>query len=115
MFEGGGVGAQVHQPPSQRSNDTPIMQYDRAMAWHHACAWIRACSSCPQLGTRLLHERHLGVLKRLPRTRNDLRAPQRLGAALVESTGWGFQAKIGLWGGFEEPIFWGSVSRFSGA
>ena len=74
---------------------------------------LGAHTKVPQKGSGRATEHHFFVFKRLSRTHNDLRTPQRLGAALVESTGWGFQAKIGLWGGFEGPLFWGSASRCS--
>ena len=45
------------------------------------------------------------VLKRLSRTHNDLRTPQRPGAALVEPTGWGFQAEVRLGGAQKKSFF----------
>ena len=101
---------QTHQTPRPRSS---TREFDVSLD----CVRLSGLTlRCPdRFGVPRSSEHHFFVLNRLSRTHNDLRAPQRLGAALVESTGWGFQAKIGLWGGFEEPIFWGSVSRFSGA
>ena len=79
----------------------------------HARVRIRACAGAPQLGTRHLCGRHFLVLKHLPRTRNGLCTPKRPRANLVQPTGWGFQAKIGLGGGLKKTIFIFAVGRCS--
>ena len=49
--------------------------------------------------------RHFLVLKHLPRTRNGLCTPKRPRANLVQPTGWGFQAEIGLEGDLKKSFF----------
>ena len=100
---------QTHQTPRPR---TSTREFDVSLDC--ACVALGAHTEVPRFGVPRSSEHHFFVLKRLSRTHNDLRTPQRLGAALVESTGWGFQAKIGHGGGFEGSLFWGSVARCSG-